>query len=82
MKLLNDALEIEKTKNNILEQHGRQEMLEVTGIPHEDGENCNDIYRIFKLTSTNIKNQIPHRMKNEAIIVKFKDRPIFYTRIN
>ena len=57
MKLLNDDLEIEKTKNNILEQHGRQEMLEVTGIRHEDGKKCNDIYRIFKLTLTNIKNQ-------------------------
>ena len=49
-------LEIEKTKRNALEQYGKQEMLEVTGIPHEDGENCIDIiYKLCELTSTNIK---------------------------
>ena len=49
------------------------------GIPREDGENCIDIiYKICKLTSTNIKKskiKIAHILKNGAIIVKFKDRP-------
>ena len=75
MKLLNDALEIEKTKNNILEQHGRQEMLEVTGIRHEDGKKCNDIYRIFKLTLTNIKNQklkFPTEWKTKLLLQNSK----------
>ena len=36
------------------------------------------LFTIYELTSTNIKKskiEIPHRMKNGAIIVKFKDRP-------
>ena len=33
IKQMDDDLEIEKTKQNALEQYGRQEMLEVTGIP-------------------------------------------------
>ena len=49
---LDNNLEIEKTKKNALEQYGRWAMLEVTGIPHEDGENCIDIiYKICELTS-------------------------------
>ena len=40
IKRMDDDLEIEKTKRNALEQYGRREMLEFTGIPHEDGENC------------------------------------------
>ena len=31
-------------------------MLEVTGVPHEDGKNCIDIiYNVYELTSANIK---------------------------
>ena len=33
IKQMDDDLEIEKTKQNALKQYGRQEMLEVTGIP-------------------------------------------------
>ena len=77
---MDDNLEIEKIKRNALEQYGRQEMLEVTGIPHKDGENCIDIiYKLYELTSTDIKKskiEIAHRMKNDAIIVKFKDQPV------
>ena len=40
IKRMDDDLEIEKTKRNALEQYGRREMLEFTGIPHEDGESC------------------------------------------
>ena len=76
---MDDNLEIEKTKRNALEQYDRGEMLEVTGIPNGDGEDCIDIiYKLLELTSTNIKKskiEIPHRMKNGANIVKFKDRP-------
>ena len=79
IKRLDDDLEIEKIKRNAFEQYGKRGMLEVTGIPHEDGENCIDIiYKICELTPTNIKKskiEISHRMKNGAIIVKFKDRP-------
>ena len=77
---MDDNLEIEKTKRNALEQYGRQEMLEVTGTPYKDGENCIDIiYKLCELTSTNIKKskiEIVHRMKNDAITVKFKDQPV------
>ena len=79
IKRMDDNLEIEKTKRNALEQYDRWEILEVTGIPNGDGEDCIDIiYKLLELTSTNIKKskiEIPHRMKNGAIIVKFKDRP-------
>ena len=40
---MDDNLEIEKTKRNVLEQYDRREMLEVTGIPNGDGEDCIDI---------------------------------------
>ena len=33
IKQMDGDLEIEKTKRNALEQYGKQEMLEVTGIP-------------------------------------------------
>ena len=38
-------------------------MIEVTGIPNEDGENCIDIYKICELISVNKKNQ---RLKSPA----------------
>ena len=80
IKQMDDNPEIEKTKRNALEQYGRQEMLEVTGTPYKDGENCIDIiYKLCELTSTNIKKskiEIVHRMKNDAITVKFKDQPV------
>ena len=40
IKRMDDDLEIEKTKRNALEQYARRKMLEFTGIPYEDGENC------------------------------------------
>ena len=53
IKPVDDNLEFEKTKRSALEQYGRREMLEVTGIPHKDGENCIDIiYKLCELTST------------------------------
>ena len=53
---MHNNLEIEKTKRNALGQYGRWELLEVTGIPHKDGENCIDIiYKVCELTLTNTK---------------------------
>ena len=72
-------LEIEKVKKNQLEQYGRREMLEISGIPVAQDENCSDIvYKLCQITSTDIKKskiEVSHRTKNGHIIVKFKDRP-------
>ena len=43
IKQFDDNLGIEKTKRNALEQYGRQDLLEITGIPQENGENCIEI---------------------------------------
>ena len=43
IKQFDDNLGIEKTKRNALEQYGTQELLEITGIPQENGENCIEI---------------------------------------
>ena len=76
---LHEELEIEKVKRNQLEQYGRREMLEISGIPVAQDENCSDIvYKLCQITSTNIKKskiEVSHRTKNGDIIVKFKDRP-------
>lgn len=57
-----------KTKRKALGQYDRWEMIQVTGIPDEGDENCIEIiYKICKLTSTNLKKskiEIAHRMKN------------------
>ena len=70
---------LKKQKRNALEQYGRRGMLVGTGIPHKDAESCiYIIYKICELASTNIKKskiEIAHRMKNDAIIIKIKDRP-------
>ena len=44
---LHEELEIEKVKKNQLEQYGRREMLEISGIPVAQDENCSDI--VYKL---------------------------------
>ena len=76
---LHEELEIEKVKRNQLEQYGRREMLEISGIPVAQDENCTDIvYKLCQITSTDIKKskiEVSHRTKNGDIIVKFKDRP-------
>ena len=53
-------------------------MIEVSGIPSEDSENCvNIIKNICNLIDLNVENsiEIAHRIKNGDIIVKFRDRP-------
>ena len=68
-------LEIEKVKKNQLEQYGRREMLEISGILVAQDENCSDImYKLCQITSTNI-TKVSHRTENGDIIAKFKDRP-------
>ena len=53
---LHEELEIEKVKRNHLEQYGRREMLEISGIPVAQDENCTDIvYKLCQITSTDIK---------------------------
>ena len=75
---LHEELEIEKVKKNQLEQYGRREMLEISGIPVAQDENCSDtVYKLCQITSTDIKKskiEVSHRTKNGDIIVKFKDR--------
>ena len=76
---LHEELELEKIKRNQLEQYGRREMLEISGIPVAQDENCTDIvYNLCQITSTDIKKskiEVSHRTKNGDIILKFKDRP-------
>ena len=54
-------------------------MLEISGIPVAQDENCTDIvYKLCQITSIDIKKsktEVSHRTENGDIIVKFKDRP-------
>ena len=44
---LHEELELEKIKRNQLEQYGRKEMLEISGIPVVQDENCtNTVYNL------------------------------------
>ena len=68
----------EQEKRIQLEQYGRQEMIEVSGIPVIENENPIDIIkRLGSLISLNVNNsiEIAHHIKNGDIIVKFRDRP-------
>ena len=67
----------EQEKRIQLEQYGSREMIEVSGIPSKDNENCvNIIKNICNLIDLNIENsiEIAHCIKN-GDIVKFRDRP-------
>ena len=68
----------EKEKRIQLEQYGRREMIEVSGIPVKENENRIDIIkRLGSLIGLNVNNsiEIAHRIKNGDIIAKFRDRP-------
>ena len=53
---LHEELELEKVKRNQLEQYGRMEILEISGIPVAQDENCTDIvYKLCQITFTDIK---------------------------
>ena len=67
----------EQEKRIQLEQYDCREMIEVSGIPSKDNENCvNIIKNICNSIVLNIENsiEIARRIKNGDIIVKFRDR--------
>ena len=75
---LEKKLEEERHKRISLEQYGRREMLEISGIQKQEGEGCIEIaHHICKTAKANIpihKIEIAHRIMNGSIIVKFRDR--------
>ena len=76
--LLTKGLAEEQLKRNNLEQYGIKEMIEISGIPHEQNEDCIDLaHQVCKLAAVDIKKEkieIAHRIKqNWDIIVKFTD---------
>ena len=77
-KSKHEELELEKVKRNQFEQYGRREMLEISGIPVAQDENCTDImYKLCQITSTDVKKtkiEVSHLTKYGGIIVKLKDR--------
>ena len=75
---LEKKLEEERHKRISLEQYGRREMLEISGIQEQEGEDCIEIaHRICKSAKANIPiRKIIHRIMNGSIIVKFRDRPL------
>ena len=76
---LEKKLEEERHKRISLEPYGRREMLEISGIQEQEGEDCIEIApHICKTAKANIpihKIEIAHRIMNGSIIVKFRDRP-------
>ena len=88
--LLTKGLAEEQLKRNNLEQYGRREMIEISGIPHEQNENCiNLAHQVCKLSAVDIKKkniEIVHRIKNGDKIGQFTDRPtrdqLYANRIN
>ena len=65
-------------------------MIEISGIPHEQNENCiNLAHQVCKLSAVDIKKkniEIVHRIKNGDKIGQFTDRPtrdqLYANRIN
>ena len=89
--LLTKGLAEEQLKWNNLEQYGSKEMIEISGIPHEQNEDCIDLaHQVCKLATVDIKKEkteIAHRIKqNWDIIVKFTDWPardqLYANRVN
>ena len=88
--ILTKGLAQEQLKRNSLEQYGRREMIEISGISHEQNEDCIELaHQVCKLAAVDIKKkkiEIAHRIKNGDIIVKFTDRPtrdqLYANRIN
>ena len=79
VNFLTKGLADEQIKRSSLEQYGRREMIEISGIAQEANESCIDLaYKVCELVNVNIKKskiEITHRIKNGDIIIKFKDRP-------
>ena len=60
----------EQLKRNSLEQYGRTEMIEISGIPHEQNDDCIELaHQVCKLGAVDIKKkkiEIAHRIKVET----------------
>ena len=90
VNLLTKGLVEEQLKRNNLEQYGRREMIEISGISHEQNEDCIELaHQVCKLAAVDIKKkkiEIAHRIKNGDIIVKFTDRltrdQLYVNRVN
>ena len=90
VNLFTKGLVEEQLKRNNLEQYGRREMIEISGIPHEQNKDCIDLaHQVCKLAAVDIKKkriEIAHRIKNGDIIVKFTDRltrdQLYVNRVN
>ena len=90
VNLLTKGLAEEQLKRNNLEQYGRREMIKISGISHEQNEDCIELaHQLCKLAAVDIKKkkiEIAHRIKNGDIIVKFTDRPtrdqLYANRVN
>ena len=74
---LTKGLAEEQLKRNNLEQYSRKEIIEISGIPHEQNEACIDTaHQLCKLVAVDIKKkkiEIAHRIKNGDMTVKFTD---------
>ena len=77
---LTKGLAEEQLKRNNLEQYGRREMIEISGIPHEQKEACIELaHQVCKLAAVDIKKEkieIARRIKNGDIIIKFTDQHV------
>ena len=90
VNLLTKGLAEEQLKRNKLEQYGRREMIKISGISHEQNEDCIELaHQLCKLAAVDIKKkkiEIAHRIKNGDIIVKFTDQPtrdhLYVNRVN
>ena len=90
INILTKGLAQEQLKRNSLEQYGSREMIEISGISHEQNEDCIELaHQVCKLAAVDIKKkkiEIAHRIKNGDIIVKFTDRPtrdqLYANRVN
>ena len=73
-------METEKQKRIQLEQYGRRDQIEISGIPQMENEDCKiitkSICQKLKATIEDSKIEIAHRITNGNIIVKFQDRVI------
>ena len=78
IKRLEKNLKEEKDKRNKLEQHGRLEQIEISGIPFKDDESCEDlVIKIAHLAGVVVKPDdisITHRLRGGGIIVQFTTR--------
>ena len=74
---LEKLVSTEQEKRIQLEQYERREMVEIRGIPMEQGEDCiritEQICALVGMTNNDIV-EIAHRIKNGDITVKFRDR--------